>query len=497
MLLVPQVLTGFMSHLKICAFIHVSPSVWLTSACSLELPTPVPTLHPAPLPLHAFLGHPRERHIISLCLRDPADNQNMPANTNGWVQTKTVRGVRKVAVTDWIKWCKDSRPDFIWAFVDVPKTLLGGEEGEAVPVGPGEGRQISQKRITKCIERSVGWIQTLLGTLVDRSTELNGIEGGLQASPDYRGLSTTRPPVIVSLLGGCDPRAREEFSLALVEKQDSIDVAKSGGLKRLDDGIFGYAVDMVDLPTNSLDATPTSKTEPLTELLRASLQHLPETKPRIAHTSSSPHAILRLISEHGFDLFDLPWVREAADLGVVLEYQFPPPRKLETERDERGMSGSLPIGSNLFEARFATDFGPLGIFDSKAASWPMAPTFEASRVLHSSLDRSQWEGDADATHGQPYTRAYVHHLLHTHEMSAYALLHLHNLAVSSRFFEDIQEYLSHHTVADFREEVIRFYQCYKLPDELFKGARLHWKEVELARGKGRLKREREAAASLV
>ncbi|CAG7850462.1 SubName: Full=Uncharacterized protein {ECO:0000313/EMBL:CCA72156.1} [Serendipita indica DSM 11827] len=450
----------------------------------LEHPTPIPALHPATLPLHTYLTHPLESHILSLCLRDHNDNQNMPANTNAWVQAKTVRGVRKVSINDWILWTKALRPDLVWAFVDIPKTLLSSsnsQEGgvDEMSVVKGEGRQTSQKRIVKCLERSTGWVTKLMGGLLE--DEQNTMVDGE---------ARKRPPIIVPLIGGCDGRARDEFARSLVEPLDRGDRAEAGGLRTLDEGIFGYAIEMVDLPTNTYGTAPSpithheaDRTNTLTDLVLTSLEPLDSSKLRIAHSTPSPHAILRLIDECGMDLFDAPWVAEAADLGIVLDFSFPVPT----------MEGNKAraLGHNLFEEQYALDFSPLG----STPSWPCDPTFHKGPILHSSLDDQQWESEVAGGSTRPFSKAYIHHLLHTHEMSAYSLLHLHNLAVMDQFFTDIRTFLSESDRSAFREEIGRFYEVYQLPETLFDGAKVRWKEVEDARGKGRLKREREALSS--
>lgn len=417
----------------------------------------------------------------------------MPANTNAWVQAKTVRGVRKVSIQDWIKWCKDARPDLIWAFVDMPKTLLL-EEGEETPtIVAGEGRQVSQKRVTKSLERSVGWIQQLLAGLKDQKSSPSEDEKEASRS------DTSLPPIIAPLVGGSDSRAREEFSRSLAEKQDSVDTQRSGGFTRLDDGIFGYSVELVDLPTNLLLNGPSEQEhddqEEFAELLNASLTPLSPSKIRIAHTAPSPHAILQLILTSGFDLFDVPWAMEAADLGIALDIRFP----VEKGDTASTKQEKLPIGLNLFEERFSQDFSPLGSGETMAESWTNKPVYETSKIIHSSLDHLQWDDstrDPSSIASRPFTRAYIHHLLHTHEMGAYALLQLHNRAVIHEFFNGIRDHLSQGGKDKFRESVVEFYAKYDSPQALFEGARLHWKEVELARGKGRLKRERDAAANL-
>jgi len=60
---------------------------------------------------------------------------------------------------------------------------------------------------------------------------------------------------------------------------------------------------------------------------------------------------------------------------------------------------------------------------------------------------------------EPYTRAYVHHLLHTHEMSAHTLLALHNLAVLDTFFAGVRRVLSEQPER-FSEEITRFGKTY-------------------------------------
>jgi queuine tRNA-ribosyltransferase len=45
-------------------------------------------------------------------------------------------------------------------------------------------------------------------------------------------------------------------------------------------------------------------------------------------------------------------------------------------------------------------------------------------------------------YGKPFTRAYVHYLLHKHEMSANTLSVMHKLGVVERFFSSIRAFLA-------------------------------------------------------
>lgn len=79
-------------------------------------------------------------------------------------------------------------------------------------------------------------------------------------------------------------------------------------------------------------------------------------------------------------------------------------------------------------------------------------------------------------------------------MSSYTLLHLHNLAVVEEFFVSIRTILKL-SCSEFEKEVRRFYDVYDSGMSVLEEARVRWREVEDARGKGRLKREREMAAA--
>ena len=78
---------------------------------SLEQVPPIPTLQHGPHPLHRFLGFDQDRHITSLCLRDPLDMREMPPNGNAYVSANCVRGVKKVRLPCLIT-TRTSLPDY-------------------------------------------------------------------------------------------------------------------------------------------------------------------------------------------------------------------------------------------------------------------------------------------------------------------------------------------------------------------------------------------------
>jgi queuine tRNA-ribosyltransferase len=76
-------------------------------------------------------------------------------------------------------------------------------------------------------------------------------------------------------------------------------------------------------------------------------------------------------------------------------------------------------------------------------------------------------------------------------MSAHTLLTLHNLAVLDAFFAGVRRVLAERPPEAFSEEIARFEQSYDGKLGVLAEARKDWTAVTLARGKGRMARERE------
>jgi hypothetical protein len=309
------------------------------------------------------------------------------------------------------------------------------------------------------------------------------------------------------MAGGTSIPARKAFAENLLEKLDGREAEAIKPLKKLDDGVVGYSFDLVPLRQalnaehqEANDLTTPSQTDLLIPLLESSLAVLPITKLRLMNSTKSPHEILKLISTIGIDLFDAQWAQEAADIGIALDFQFPVRGNEEQRR-------RAEIGHNLYDSKFSLDFNPLAnafrgafaIVDidlpvcSCAACSPISPS---TRIYHGADYTTPPSNDNKYNHPQyrpHFTRAYIHHLLHTHEMSAHALLAMHNLQVLSAFFAGIRQVLDSSTTTSserWTNEVERFTKMYDERLDVFDTARLSWKEVDLARGKGRLVREK-------
>jgi hypothetical protein len=398
------------------------------------------------------------------------------------------------------------QPDIAFALSDTPFT--------AAPH--------SQKRLTKSIERSAAWLADLL----------RPVENTTGDSP------TPTLNVFVHMAGGTSTSARRAFSQSLTETLHGLEANAVKPLLCLDEGVAGYAFDLaafhvrpaplsqndrggvIEIAENSLvlqnseslaqtstpDAagTPTSPT--LDELLRASLDPLPIAKPRLVTDVRSPHEILRLIRDIGVDVLDAGWAVKAADIGVALDFIFPVPSGQDSGPDYR----KREIGHNLYDAKYAHDFVSLtnaftaGRNRTSLSEAPVCPCIAcspiapASPIHHSKIDvqlhQARSDDDTNRKFLPPFTRAYLHHLLHTHEMSAHTLLVAHNVAVLDALLTGVRTILSGHAdqneaAAVFSREVTRFEEVYDGAMSVFHTARDNWKDVKYARGKGRLARE--------
>ncbi|KAI0670651.1 tRNA-guanine(15) transglycosylase-like protein [Trametes maxima] len=468
---------------------------------------PIPTLVGGPHPLHTFLGYSPQNHVITLTLRDPSDGRKMPPNGNDFVSAHCTRGVRKVTASAWSTNVQKCRPDIVIALSDTPFTPAPH----------------SQKRLTKSIERSIAWISDLLRISSETSS------------------ADSRPRhILLHMAGGSNADARSEFADRLTDPVEHRDVDTLAPFNTLDEGISGYVFDLLPLRTALLaESRPISPDEAdlagglvrvsdrhrsspelssyLADLLQTSLQNLPQDKPRAVNSPASPHEVLRLVRDVGVDLVDSFWAQRASDMGIALDFHFPVPddlvvscSNLRTTR-KRG-SGKSDLGHNLFDSIYrhdhsrlastfldgrsaSSDNNPKGFVCDCAACTPRAPS---ARILHSTVDVQAWQDPACPTSPSalqpPSTRAYIHHLLHTHEMSAHALLTMHNLSVFSGFLAGIRAVVKDAGPEAFAREVARFEEAYDEDLLLWAEAEAMWLEVEWARGKGRLAREKEKQA---
>lgn len=430
-----------------------------------------------------------------------------------------------MTLSDWRQYVYKTQPDVVFALTDTPFTPP----------------PFSQKRIMRSIERSVLWVADIL-------RPLSGEEDAGTSEPHSRHPLN----VFVHMAGGTSLPAREAFAYALSETLHGPEAEAVKPLRCLDEGIAGYAFDLAILrgippsPNTSQHQTlpegflqwerpdmllqhpeaiaevPTPSTttasnvvvsmatsEPgatqspdLGSLLRASLGTLSEQKPRLVTGVQSPHEVLRLIRDVGVDLFDVGWVIHAANVGIGLDFVFPAPTRA---CDGDKVDTRQRLGHNLYDPIYTHQFGRLADTltgageraEGGSTQQPVCPCVAcsprtpSSHILHSAVDQQSYRTDMEERYEKPYSRAYIHHLLHTHEMSAHTLLVAHNLAVVSVFLAGVRRVWVESGSARFALEVERFSSAYDESGELFIVAKKDWESVDRARGKGRLGRERE------
>lgn len=354
------------------------------------------------------------------------------------------------------------------------------------------------------------------------------------------------------MAGGTSLPARKAFAYGLRETLHGPEADAIKPLRCLDEGITGYVFDLAVLrgikpspntsqhqslsdgflqlerpemlqhPEHIVEAPTPNTTEEVSRtamsilsmaepsvlpsivsLLRASLGELSEQKPRLVTGTRSPHEMLRLIRDVGVDLFDVGWAMNAANFGVALDFVFPVPAS-------GAVNARQSLGHNLYNPIYAHQFGRLadtlvgaaesadGVATQRHVCSCIAcsPRSPSSHILHSTVDQQPHAttgGEAIARYEKPYSRAYIHHLLHTHEMSAHGFLVAHNLVVVSAFLACVRqawvEGADESRSARFALEIERFSNAYDESGELFIAAKKDWEYVDRARGKRWLTRE--------
>jgi len=407
---------------------------------------------------------------------------------------------RQLHVADWNSYTSSTQPDVIVALSDIPFTPPPH----------------SQKRINKSLERSTQWLLDSLSPVPPNPED--------------------RHNLLVHLAGGVNPSARQAFSQALTETLFGPEANQVKPLKNLDDAITGYTLDLLPL-RKALDGSIEADNT-LVHLIRASLQSLPFGKPRITNSVRGPQDVLRLISTTGVDLFDSQWAVDLATFGVALDFTFPVSSSPTSPPPTRTRdNGKTDIGHNLYDRRYATDFNRFSALFLEGQSKSLIPTSAdvvttvqrwclcaacspvspQIQLKYSQADEHVPDPSVSPEYRPAHTRAYIHHLLHTHEMSAHALLTVHNLSVVDRFFADIRDVLEGDGIDKFTEEVQKFRDWYDNDEvvgdaaqnlgeagevEVIGGivgreAKSNWASVDKARGKGRLAREKEKTGVVV
>lgn len=241
------------------------------------------------------------------------------------------------------------------------------------------GHKPGVKRADKMGDRTLAWIKELLARVKGKE------DGG------------SMPAIFAPLL----PIEAEQQSYYLDALEDE-----------LKDYVSGIAV--YDIASN--DAVPES------------FRHLPRL---YLGDVDSPHKLLDAITLGG-DIFAIPFISEATNAGIALDFSFPTTHGKHTD-------SLSPLGIDMWSPTFATSLEPL----------------------------STGCGCYTCTH---HHRAFIQHLLNAKEMLAWVLLQLHNHHTIDAFFASIRQSLSDGTFESDRQIFSKSYAT-DLPAKTGQGPR--------------------------
>ena len=229
------------------------------------------------------------------------------------------------------------------------------------------------------------------------------------------------------------------------------------------DGINDLAGIAINLNSIRSPIKPRVESSSIQELISASISRFSPLLPRLVLCPQGPHEILRLIAGNGIDLLMDAWSTDLSTIGVALNFCFSMRNDPESVQEDSKVKKQCDLGINLFSDSYASDFATL-----------------ASSDLRTRLVKAY---SPEALGDEP-TRAYVHHLLHTHEMTSHVLLAMHNTCVMDLFMAGIRDSIRNGTFQRHKEA---FEDVYMEKMQCETEAREAWRKVHRERGKGRLK----------
>ncbi|KAG0255847.1 Queuine tRNA-ribosyltransferase subunit qtrtd1 [Mortierella polycephala] len=376
--------------------------------------------------------------LILLCdLRDyvsPNPAEKLGPNTDRHVLLSTPKGIRQLTLNDYLQVVRQFRPDIVVAMADnvslekvkeqqqqrkTEKQSEAGQEAHA----PGE------KRIKKSIERTLKWLDQILleregkdGLAEDRKMEeekrrkkekkekKRTLDSESTANADKRQQLEAIQPAMQTITTEpwSDVAVFAHVQGALLE-QERIRSAVETSARQGVDGFIIDAASVLAIKNATTTATETSSLETKEEVLRlvkVSLDHLPLQKPRMVYGIQTPEDVLKAIAL-GVDLFDTSYPYQLTEDGKASLYSFGDnvdaiPADINSKNDNRWI--------NLWDEEHADKFVPILV-----------------------------GCECYACKGGRHTRAYINHLLRTHEMLATVLLISHNMYQYSKFFFNVRK----------------------------------------------------------
>ncbi|KAI7838261.1 hypothetical protein COHA_007950 [Chlorella ohadii] len=186
------------------------------------------------------------------------------------------------------------------------------------------------------------------------------------------------------------------------------------------------------------------------QIVQAVLQRLPAGAPRMLSSVGTPEEILEAVAQ-GIDLFDTAYLLDVTNGGYALAFplsqEADEAEQQRRQQQQRGSAAEAAVGAAAVAAAAAAGVvgkraaDECGRDDSKINLWALAYRTDRRPLLPGCTCF------ACANH----TRAYVHHLLQTHEMTGQVLLEVHNTHHYLRFFAEVRKAIAAGRFAAYRD----------------------------------------------
>ncbi|XP_071517072.1 queuine tRNA-ribosyltransferase accessory subunit 2 [Panulirus ornatus] len=332
-------------------------------------------------------------HGVGVTVQDASKATPSGYNDKRGISTWTYGGRQILTVEKYIELVEAMQPDWYEALSDADT------DGNS-----------SKKRVSKSLSKSTAFIS--------QCVNLHKNSQGLQGSA-----------LFVPLLGGHSERDRANWSKSLTEGMVDNSL------------ISGYM--LLGLHNNGPAA---EKLEPklLHNLVKASLEPLPQELPRQAAGMWNPLTVLKL-AELGVDLFDSTFPFLVTERRGALTFPFDLSRKetdgtclrkevLEHQNKKLKVSGDTP--KPQVEENDKKDDKENNPFEEEHQTNPYEISLKDKNNM--SLMKPLVEG-CDCYTCKNFSRAYIHHLINVNELLAPVLLMMHNMQHWLNFFSSIRE----------------------------------------------------------
>ncbi|KAG0036824.1 Queuine tRNA-ribosyltransferase subunit qtrtd1 [Podila clonocystis] len=387
-----------------------------------------------------------EEFILLCQLRDTSTFTKLAPTTDRFVTLTTFQGIRQFTLQDYFEVVRAYRPDIVVAFTDNiaetfrdPSTVLPGK-----------------KRVQRSVDRSLKWLDQTLrvraggeGEQDEAEKKANKNESRKEQRKKARFQQTTESSEVES---GSGSNATTPASTRAATPSDATTAAQTkeeSPRSWADVAVFAqvHGSDLVSERVRSaqetakrdvdgfvLDVSGLVESKSMTKnavlnCIKVSTDHLPKDKPRLVYGIQTPEDALKAITM-GVDLFDTSYPFHLTEDGKASLYYFKRPAIA-------GSTTTTSIGEkrwiNLWDDEHGDKFVPL-------------------------LDGCE----CYACKGSRHTRAYINHLLKTHEMLATVLLMSHNMHQYSKFFASVRQSIEDGT---FQKETALFQERFGVEPE--------------------------------